>query len=176
MPRFKVLKGVAHNLGHSFTSSMNYAGDDYVLGHLLQFARRSGKDTLIIDLISGEAEPIELLAEPVSDVPSRYSKFFWYLVQTHGSDRSYVQSATLSLRYNLAVQRATPHGIGLTESPYVCEVRVTDSRGKNYDAHFEGWWYPEQLHQPALKAQRWRKAWTWVRSKFRQSNSSEIIQ
>src|SRR5258708_12191765 len=162
MPRFKVLKGVAHNLGHSFTSSMNYAGDDYVRGHLLKYARGSGKDTLFIDLMSGEAEPIELLAEPVSDVPSRYSKFFWYLVQTHGSDRSYVQSATLSLRYNLAIQRATPHAIGLTGSPYVCEVRVTDSRGKNYDAHFEGWCSPEHLHQSALKPQPCRTPSPWV--------------
>src|SRR6516225_918103 len=29
MPRFKVLKGVAHNIGHSFTSLMNYSIDDY---------------------------------------------------------------------------------------------------------------------------------------------------
>jgi hypothetical protein len=176
MPRFKVLKGVAHNLGHSFTSLMNYAGDDYVMGHLLKFARRSGKDTLTIDLVTGEAEPIELLAQPVSDVTSRYSKFFWHLVQVHGSDRSYVQSATLSLRYNLSIQRPTPHAIGFAESPYVCEVRVKDSRGKNYDAHFEGWWYPEQLHKLDLKARHWQKVWTWVWSRFMQRKNSEIIQ
>lgn len=176
MPRFKVLKGVAHNLGHSFTSLMNYAGNDYVMGHILQFARRSGKDTLMIDLVTGEAEPIELLTEPVSDVPSRYSKFFWYLVQVHGSDREYVRSATLSLRYNLAIQRATSHGAGFTESPYVCDVRVTDSRGKNYDAHFEGWWYPEQLHPSGVKRQSWRRAWAWARSRFRRNHTSEIIQ
>jgi len=29
MARYKVLKSVAHNIGHSFTSLMNYAGDDY---------------------------------------------------------------------------------------------------------------------------------------------------
>ena len=175
MPRFKVLKGVAHNLGHSFTSLMNYAGDDYVMGHVLQFARRSGKDTLTIDLVTGEAGPIELLAEPISDVPSRYSKFFWHLVQVHGSDRGNVHTATLSLRYNLAIQRATSHGVGFTKSPYVCQVRVTDSRGKNYDAHFDGWWYPEQLHPSDVKAQRWWKALTWVRSRFKR-NTSEIIQ
>ena len=155
---------------------MNYAGDDYVMGHILQFARRSNKNTLTTNLTTGEAEPIELLDAPVSDVPSRYSRFFWHLVQTHGSDRSYVQSATLSLRFNVAIQRATPHGVEFTESPYVCDARVTDSRGKHYVAHFEGWWYPERLHQSGLKAQRWRKVWMWARSKFRQSKSSEIIQ
>jgi hypothetical protein len=31
MPRYKVLKGVAHHDGHSFTSLMNYVGNDYVM-------------------------------------------------------------------------------------------------------------------------------------------------
>jgi hypothetical protein len=42
MPRFKVLKGVAHNVGASFTSLMNYASDDYSMGHILRFARQQG--------------------------------------------------------------------------------------------------------------------------------------
>jgi hypothetical protein len=54
MARYKVLKSVAHSLGHSFTSLMNYAHDDYVMGHILRFARASNRDTLIIDLMTGE--------------------------------------------------------------------------------------------------------------------------
>jgi hypothetical protein len=42
MPRFKVLKSVAHNIGHSFTSLMNYSRDDYSMGHILRFARETG--------------------------------------------------------------------------------------------------------------------------------------
>jgi hypothetical protein len=64
MPRYKVLKGVAHNIGHSFTSLMNYAIDDYTMGHILRLARKSGKDTLIIDFITGVGRPAELLQEP----------------------------------------------------------------------------------------------------------------
>jgi len=52
MPRYKVLKGVAHNIGHSFTSLMNYAIDDYTMGHVLRLARQTGRDTLIIDLVT----------------------------------------------------------------------------------------------------------------------------
>jgi len=59
MPRFKVLKGVAHNIGHSFTSSMNYAIDDYTMGHVLRFARYSGNDTLHIDFTTGVGKPVE---------------------------------------------------------------------------------------------------------------------
>jgi len=51
MARYRVLKSVVHNVGHSFTSLMNYADDDYVMGHILRFARGAGRDTLSIDLV-----------------------------------------------------------------------------------------------------------------------------
>jgi hypothetical protein len=174
MPRFRVLKGVAHNFGHSFTSLMNYVGDDYVMGHILRLARLSGKETLTIDLLTGQAGPPELLAKPVSEIPSRYVPFFWDLVQRHGSDRAYVQSAMLSLRYDLAVQRVTKRGSAFIESPYTCEVRITDTRGKHYLAHFEGWWYPERLHPSDLKAHRWWNLLARVRSKF-EHKSSKLV-
>ena len=159
MARYKVLKGVADNIGHSFTSLMNYAGDDYVMGHILRFARRTGRDTLTIDFVKREAGPPELLAEPISDVPARYTDWFWGLVQRHGSDRSLVQSATLALRYNVTIERprrASPHFI---ENPFPCDVRVTDVRGKSYLAHFDGWWYPERLERPETESRSWWKLW-----------------
>jgi len=66
MAKYKVLKSVAHSVGHSFTSSMNYAGDDYVMGHLLRFARATNQDTLLIDLMTGTAHPAALLQPPHS--------------------------------------------------------------------------------------------------------------
>ena len=103
MARYKVLKGVAHNIGHSFVSLMNYAVDDYVMGHLLRFARQTRRDTLTIDFVSGEAGPSELLQEPISQAPSRYTEFFWDLVQRHGSDRSLVRDASLTVKFDLSV-------------------------------------------------------------------------
>ena len=90
---------------HSFTSLMNYADDDYVMGHILRFARSPGRDTLTLDFARREAGPPELLAPPISEVPARYTEWFWDLVQRHGSDRSLVQSATLTLRYDIATKR-----------------------------------------------------------------------
>jgi hypothetical protein len=145
MPRYKVLKGVAHNIGHSFTSTMNYASGDYVMGHILRLARASGKSTLKIDFVTGDAAPPELLVEPVSRACSNYASFFWSLVQSSGSDRSCVQSASLFLNYDLTVQRPMDRGPLFLESPYVCEVRIVDMRGKKYTARLAGWWYPERL-------------------------------
>jgi hypothetical protein len=160
MPKHKALKSVAHNTGHSFTSLMNYASYDYVMGHILRLARSTGLDTLEINLASGEGRPIKLLADPISEIPAHASGRFWNLVQQHGADRSYVHSATLVLRYNINVERPVRTYPQLTESPYTCDVRITDDRGKNYDAHFEGWWYPERpdTNVGRLK-QRWWKFW-----------------
>jgi hypothetical protein len=162
MARFKVLKGVAHNVGHSFTSRMNYAGNDYVMGHILRSARATGKDTLVIDFVKNTSGPPELLAEPISKVPEWYTKRFWQLVESSGSDRACVQSATLTLRYDLIRQmRLSWSSTGIFESPFTCEVRITDSRGKDYLAHFSGWWYPEPFRPTRIQ-----RFFAWLHAKI----------
>jgi len=165
MPRTKVLKGVAHNIGHSFTSLMNYAADDYVMGHILRLARASGKNTLRIDFMTGDAAPPELLVEPVSRACSNYTSFFWSLVQSSGSDRSCVQSAALVVRYDLTAQRPTVRDPLFLESPYVCEVCIVDIRGRNYTARLEGWWYPEHSPDKPSTGPGWKIA-NWLKRRF----------
>jgi hypothetical protein len=122
MPRYKVLKGVAHNIGHSFTSLMNYAKDDYSMGHILRFAREAGLSELTIDFVSGKGQPSALLREPISELPTWYTKMFWNMVERSGSDRSLVKTATLKLRYDLTKIRSFP-----VQSPYACDVSLNAS-------------------------------------------------
>lgn len=165
MPKVKVLKGVAHNVGSSFTSLMNYAEDDYSMGHILRFARESGINTLHIDMLSGQGSPAALLKEPISGLPEWYSKMFLRLIQSAGSDRDLIRSATLKLSYDL--QRTRPSPIpGELQSPYTCDVSVVDYRGRDYDAHFNGWWFVErmELNRPAKRSgRRWWNPVTWFR-------------
>jgi len=164
MPRYKVLRSVAHNIGHSFTSLMNYADDDYVMGHILRFARQSGRDTLTIDFVAGTGTPRQLLRKPLSEVPARYTKFFWDLVHRHGSERSYVARASLTVRFDLSQERPARDAPQFLESPYTCHVRVTDKRGKEYVAEFKDWWFPERLEQAALPY-----VWNWLREQFQRN-------
>ena len=161
MPRYKVLKSVAHNIGHSFTSLMNYADDDYVMGHFLRLARKTGRESLHIDFVQNTAEPKELLVEPVSEVPQRYTKFFWDMVKRQGSDRSCVEIATLELRFDTKTERERRGQPEFVESPYVCDVHIRDSRGKDYVAQFSGWWYPERVAIDR-KGDPWWKFWAWT--------------
>ena len=66
MARYKVLKSVAHSFAHSFTSLMNYSGDDYVMGHLLRRAEDIGEPALAVDVLTGKAEPGALLTRDVA--------------------------------------------------------------------------------------------------------------
>jgi hypothetical protein len=166
MPRVKVLKGVAHNVGSSFTSLTNYAADDYSMGHILRFARESGRDTLTIDLLNGTGGPDELLKEPISELPSWYSKMFLRLVQSAGSDRTLIQSAKLAVTYDLRRNRPSPIS-SEPQSAYTCDVSIVDIRGKDYAARFDGWWHVERMevNRPASPfVRRWWNPLTWFRS------------
>lgn len=144
MPRLKVLKGVAHNIGSSFTSLMNFAGDDYSMGHILRFARESGANTLTINLLTGEGSPSSLLREPISALPDWYSKMFLRLVHSSGSSPELIHSATLRVVYDL--QRMKPSPIrDEPQSSFTCDVSIVDARGKDYAAHFDGWWFVERM-------------------------------
>lgn len=172
MARVKVLKGVAHNIGSSFTSLMNYAGDDYSMGHILRFARESGIDTLTIDLLHEHGEPAVLLKEPISGLPSWYSEMFLRLVEKAGSDPALIQSAVIKVTYDL--QRNLPSPIpSEPQSPYVCDVSIVDIRGKKYAAHFDGWWFIERMEltrPPTTTARKWWNPLTWF--KHRQAGLS----
>ena len=167
MARVKVLKGVAHNVGSSFTSLMNYASDDYSMGHILRFARESGIDTLTIDLLNGQGNPDRLLKEPISGLPSWYSKMFLRLVESAGSDRKLIQSATIKVTYDLRRNRPSPVP-GEPQNPYTCDVSIVDIRGKDYTAHFNGWWFVERMaiNTPASPpARQWWNPLSWFLSR-----------
>lgn len=170
MARYRVLKGVAHNVGYSFVSLMNYAGDDYVMGHILRLGRTTGRDTLTINLMDGTGEPPELLVSPISDVPTWYSKMFWRLVRSHGSDPSLVRSALLVIRYNLSEERRSLTNPQLLHSPFIGDVTIVDARGKEYQSHFDGWWAPEHLPftNPVNLSEptRWEKLITYFKNRF----------
>jgi hypothetical protein len=175
MPRVKVLKGVAHNVGSSFTSLMNYATDDYSMGHILRFARESGIETLRIDLLNGRGGPDELLKEPISELPSWYSKMFLRLVESSGSARQLIQSATLTVTYDLRVSRPSPIA-GEPQSAYTCDVSIKDYRGKEYASHFDGWWFVERmevLRSANLRVGKWWNPLPWLQSRWAAKRSTQ---
>jgi len=145
---------------------MNYSADDYSMGHILRFARESGIDTLTIDLLNGRGTPEPLLKDPISDLPNWYSEMFLRLVESAGSDRKLIQAATLKFTYDLRRDRPSPIP-GEPQSPYTCDVSILAINGKEYSAHFDGWWFVErmEINRPASPfVRRWWNPLTWFRS------------
>ena len=153
--RYKVLKSVAHNIAHSFTSTLNWGENDYVMGNLLRRARETGCDTLTIDLLGGEAEPKSLAVPVIRRAARHYADRFRALIAAQGSDLSLVTAALLTVRYDLSVARPSPYG-GELESPYSCTAEVTDDRGKLWRAVLSGTWAPEPLRKVR---RRWWHFW-----------------
>jgi hypothetical protein len=145
MGKYKVLKSVAHNLGHSFTSLMNYRQDDYVMGHILTRARETGSSDLILDFVRKTAEPKTLNVGPIARSVKNYFERFPQLLRQEGSDPRYISSTKVHISYDLAVSRPVRGSPGLLESPYKCRVEIIDDRGKKYTAELTGWWYPQKI-------------------------------
>ena len=143
MASHKPLKSIAHNFGHSFISLMNYTDDDYFLGHLLKQARVTNLNRLEIDLMRGTATPVELLTSPIYDSIDCYSRRFPTLVVNSGATMNFVSSATLIIDFDLLTSRPTSIYSKTIESPFTCETKIIDDRGKEYNYKHRGWWYPE---------------------------------
>ena len=159
MAKHKVLKSVAHNIGASFTSLMNYAQDDYVMGKLVTYARSSGETSFFIDFMSSKWSPI-FDKRPLERVGSFYTKMFWENVERQGSDRALVKSARLDLAFDITKKKPAAGGLS-EESPYKCTVTLIDDRGVDYSRTLSGWWFPEPYQPPAglrgwLLRLRWR--------------------
>ena len=158
MARYKVLQSVAHSLAHSFTSTLNWGDADYVMGNLLQRAREIGAGTLEIDLMSGRAEPGDLCTPPVQGAIDRYVNRLRELVAAHRSDMQYVATATLTIQYDLAVERPAHMAPAGLESPYVCTAEIVNDRGTAWRAVLRDWWVPQPLRPPRA-ARRWWHFW-----------------
>ena len=120
MARYKVLRSVAHNVGHSFTSTLNYCDDDYVMGHLLRRARAVGESRLEIDLLSGKGEPGSLCEGPVSRAAIAYAAGFPQILEAQGSSKELVAAARMSIEFDLRRSRSAELFPQFQENPYVC--------------------------------------------------------
>lgn len=152
MAKRKTLTSAAHNTAHSFASLMNYVGDDYVLGHIVQAAWATGATELRVDLLTGATNKSPLLVPEVRDSVARTVEWFPAHVANSSSSMDFVAEAELLVRVDPNTRRPSPHP-GLLESPFTCSARITDDRGKVYLYEIRDWWYPEKV--PPAPAIRW---------------------
>ena len=140
MPSHKPLKSVAHNFSHSFISLMNFVNDDYFLDHLLKQAKKTNLNKLTIDILQNSAEPIGLLTNEIKASIESWNKWFPSLVENSGSAMEFVNSAIMTIQFDLQQTRPCGWNKNSSESPFVCEILIIDDRGKKYKRKHEEWW------------------------------------
>jgi hypothetical protein len=123
MPKYKVLKSVAHNTGHSFLSAMNWYDGAFPLNHLRAAAAAVGVNAVTIDLLRGEITPARVMNRAVKTAVESAATMFEYQLRVQGWAPSQFEMAELRL-----------------ELPdRLCQVELVDDRGKHHIADVVQW-------------------------------------
>lgn len=125
--KYKAIKGVAHDFGHSFVSLTNYMAGDYVMDRLASAALASGQPELRVDLLTGDAEPAALVVPLVRASVDTFVAWFPGKLGEHGVRRESVREATMSIRFDLV--RLAVDASRRIKVPFECVVEITDDRG-----------------------------------------------
>ncbi len=130
--KYKVLGSAAHKFAHSFVSLANYHDSDYVVGHALRAALRSGEPELRVDLLTGAAEPAALLPQAVAIPLGDYVERFPHHVASHGAGMHGVREARMRLRFDEERLRRLRQADAPARLmvPFECSVEIVDERGK----------------------------------------------
>jgi hypothetical protein len=83
-----------------------------------------------VNLMTGETTPPRLMA-PLEFLGRAWADYFDWSLARHGIPRSRVEQAVLTMRF--AHTRAEPSWIGGFDRPFVCNVRIRDDRGREYE-------------------------------------------
>ena len=117
--KYKNIKSMLHNFGHSFMSLMNYVDGEYAIDLLAATLKERRQDRLEIHFPSQRIEPL-------ADYSSRLRKSVGY-------------------RADALPGHMASHGVSLEALPEIvlvifrdstgmhCRVQATDDRGKTYD-------------------------------------------
>ena len=140
MASHKVLRSVAHNLGHSYLSLMNWRGENYVVEHLYQRAKSTGESEVRIDALAGTIEPpafqIPVLLESVAGLRGAVAR----MVQTGGAALDLVSSVRMVIRFDLHARKYSDRVPDVELAVYDCTVEILDERGKQHVATVKEWW------------------------------------
>src|SRR2546425_10076739 len=107
--KYKAIRSAVHNFGHSFTSTLNYVGDDHVMTHLLRAAVRLGKNQLRVNLLSGTVEPDGFVNSDVRQSIDAYVRWFPQHLSAHRVEAKAIVRADMSIMFD-PTRRAVVQG------------------------------------------------------------------
>ncbi|HWL41280.1 MAG TPA: hypothetical protein VNO75_13710 [Gemmatimonadaceae bacterium] len=142
--KYKNIKSIAHNLGHSFLSDMNASGSGgrYVIVPELLFAAaaRERIPQVRIDLISRQVTPTSVISKELQGSVVNYAAMLFRLCHDQNVDDQAIRSAELMITFDYdRVRRTKYHPIREIQE-FACVVEIVDDRGVLHQAHPDHWW------------------------------------
>jgi len=159
--KYKVLKSLAHNWAHSFTSGSNTIDQDFAMSYLVRAALQTGSSELRVDLLTGFASPDSLLPDPLRRSLEHYVGWFPELAASQGATLAAIQEAKAVLTLDLIRQRPGSGSIETTCVPFEIQVRIVDDLGREHLGCVTDEWFatPKPLFRRKVKWWRvWRRA------------------
>jgi hypothetical protein len=142
--KYKNIKSIAHNLGHSFLSDMNAVDvrDQYTIVPELLFAEaeRGRVPEVSIDFISRAVEPAILSNAAVETSVSNYARMLFDLCAHQNVDAHAIKRAVLTITFDYERSRATPYDPAVAVQEFQCTVVIEDDRGVLHHASPDNWW------------------------------------
>jgi hypothetical protein len=129
MPSLKPLRSVAHNVAHSFASTLNYWIDDYAISHLWKAAKFAGASTVKIDVLALSIEPKTVNTGMVPELLPSLRNSLNRLLEKEGVEKGLVIEATLE--YDFSVQRVSLYP---NQPLYNCKVMLGTRNGRTFTA------------------------------------------
>jgi hypothetical protein len=142
MPSHKTINSIVNSLTESFTSLMNYSGNDYILGHIVSNAWKTKDNLIEIDFIKKEYTNNKLVNKFVEKSIKGYINGFEDLVERSNSSMAFIINAKMTIEVDGSIKYPIKNG-RYFESPYKCSTEIIDEKGKRYYFEKKGTWYPE---------------------------------
>ena len=142
--KYKNIKSVAHNIGHSFLSDMNARSQDgrYIIVPrlLFQTAEKGQIPRVTIDLVTGAIDPIEVATAELRDAVEYYVRWLPGMLTSQSVEATAVKGAKLSIDFDYSRRRETLYDPAESAQEFACTVELTDDRGSVHRGHPTNWW------------------------------------
>ena len=143
--KYKNIKSVAHNLGHSFLSDMNAVSERHneyriVPAELFALAARASVPRVVVDFLARTVEPGELATPVVQQSVVNYARELFRLCETQNVDAASVRSARLVLDFDYGRRRTQLHHPYESVQEFTCRVEIVDDRGVEHLGEPTNWW------------------------------------
>lgn len=142
--KYKNIKSVAHNLGHSFLSDMNAVTSrgkyEVVPDILFEQAAERRIPGLEIDFLSRQVVPPEMASDVTEQSVVNYGRELFRLCEAQGVDAASIKAATLTIEFDYTRQRRSPYFPDEPVQEFSCVVAILDDRGVTHIGRPTNWW------------------------------------